>query len=103
MRCRILHDRMQLPWLGRILASRDPLDRAAGLCIRRLPVGPDGEIESPVAVDVIRREADVVFLRLLPTDHMLIQRGFSSHKIRSLSTIAMSSRRSSFISITRTA
>src|SRR5689334_9996864 len=75
VRCRIFTNWVQRPLTGRIAAAGDPLDRATGLRrIRtaRLPGGAEGEIDMAVAVDVVRREADVVLPCLALQDDVLV-------------------------------
>src|SRR5581483_9034235 len=55
-------DRVQRPRLVERLAALEPLQRTAGLRVRGVPVGAQGEVELAVAVDVVRGDADVVGL-----------------------------------------
>ena len=57
---------VDLPRLVKRRTATEPVD-AAGL----RPGGPDREIDLPIAVDVVRRDADVVARRLI-TDHRVL-------------------------------
>ncbi len=61
---RLRADRVYLPHLTWRGTARKPLHAAAGVGVGRAPIGPQGEIDFAVAVDVVRRDADVVRLRL---------------------------------------
>ena len=49
-------------------ARRGPVERAAAVRVARLPGGAEGDVEAAVAIDVVRRQRDVV-LRRLPVEH----------------------------------
>src|SRR5205823_2472357 len=65
---RLLADRVHGP--GRIDGRPllEPLERAAGFGVGQVPAGPEGKIDLAVAVDVGRRDTDVVRLGLLADD-----------------------------------
>jgi hypothetical protein len=59
---------MDGPIVVELRPATQPLNCAAGNCVSGSPIGAEGEIDFPIAVDIVRRNANIIGLRLVLND-----------------------------------